>query len=80
VSSVDVSLCEVDDVAQAWLTANSVAGTPCSTMTVTVAFDGNTGIEREGGLPLQAGDHAEILADTSGPTLSAVSISAEAQH
>jgi hypothetical protein len=76
-SSIDVSVCEVDDVAQAWITANNVSGTLCSDLTVTAAFDANTEIEREGGLPFQVGDSVEVVADTSGTTLNAVTIQAE---
>jgi hypothetical protein len=76
-NSIDVQLCEVDEVAQAWLTTNNVPGTLCSTMTVTIAFDNTTQIEREGGLPLQVGDDVQAVADTTTSTLNAVEISAE---
>jgi Ca2+-binding RTX toxin-like protein len=75
-SSIDVSVCEVDDVAQAWITANNVSGTLCSDLTVTVSFDANTQIERDGGLPFQVGDSVEVAADTSGTSLNAISIQA----
>jgi hypothetical protein len=77
-SSIDVQLCEVDDVAQAWLTANNIGGNLCSTMTVTINFDNTTQIERDGGLPFQKGDSVEAVADTTTTSLQAVEISAEA--
>jgi hypothetical protein len=75
-SSIDVSVCEVDDVAQAWITANSISGTLCSDLTVTVSYDTTTQIDRDGGLPFQVGDNVEVAADTSGATLNAVEIDA----
>src|SRR5262249_60339636 len=77
-NSIDVQLCEVDDVAQERLTTNNVPGTLCSTMTVTINFDNTTQIERDGGLPMQVGDEVETVADTTTSTLNAVEISAEA--
>jgi Ca2+-binding RTX toxin-like protein len=76
-SSIDLQVCEVDDIAQAWITTNNVPGTLCSTMTVAINIDANTQIERDGGLPLQKGDQAEVVADTTNPTLLAIDISAQ---